>query len=314
MKKLSILLFALFLFPLSAEQIRVGLLNGPSCIPCAYLLENCEVINEIPVQYTKFSDVQALLPKMIKKEIDVGFMPVNVATKVYNSTNKAIICCGITGNGNLALITKDKNVKRFDDLKGKKISVAGQGATPEYLFRYLLNSNKISEDAKGVTLSFSTPTAQIAPALLSDTIEYAVVPEPFATIASIKSKDVVYAINLQDEYEYFAGQGKIYPLTLMVVRKEFAEKNENLMKIFLSAYEEACSWTINHPVAAGNLCEKYDLGLAAPVVISAIPKANYTFIPSKESKEPVEALLNIFATYAPESFGGKLPEEDFYFQ
>ena len=82
-------------------QVRIGLLNGPTCVPAAYLMENKKSLStegaEAELTYEKFADPQALLPKMIKKEIDIGFMPANVAAKVYNPGNKSIICCAVVG-------------------------------------------------------------------------------------------------------------------------------------------------------------------------------------------------------------------------
>ena len=90
------------------------------------------------------------------------------------------------------------------------------------MFKYLLEKNEIKTNSReGVTLSSSIPTAQIVPQLLAGKIQYALVPEPFATIARMKSKEVVVAIDIQDEYEYFNGKGSTYPLTVMVVRKGF---------------------------------------------------------------------------------------------
>ena len=34
----------------------------------------------------------------------------------YLTSNKAIICAGICGNGNLAIISKDKSINKFSDL------------------------------------------------------------------------------------------------------------------------------------------------------------------------------------------------------
>ena len=308
MKKILFSLIAVFALcaGVFAEQVRLGVLNGPSCIPAAYLLnENVE----------KFADPQALLPKMLKGEIDVGFLPANVAAKVYNSSNGAIRCCGITGNGNLSLITTDTSIKQLADLKGKTVAVAGQGATPEYMFRYLLQKNGIKADTKnGVTLDFSIPTAQIAAQLISGKITYAVVPEPFATVAQIKSDKVVVAVDLQNEYEYFEGKGKIYPLTVMVTTKAFAEKNPQALKAFFVEYEKSFKKTLNNPKEAAEFCEKFGLGLAAPIVTKSIPKANYIFIPSEnpKAKEKIEELLNVFLTFDSASIGGKLPDENFY--
>lgn len=308
MKKLFFSIIAGFMLcaGLCAQQVRFGVLNGPTCIPSAHLLdENVEL----------FADPQALLPKMLKGEIDVGFLPANVAAKVYNSSNGKILCCAITGNGNLSLITTDASVKQLADLKGKSVAVAGQGATPEYIFRYLLQKNGIKADVKnGVSLDFSIPTPQLAAQLISGKIKYAVVPEPFATVAQLKSDKVIAAVDLQSEYEYFEGKGKIYPLTVMVVTKDFAEKNPQELKAFLAEYENSFKKTLQNPKEAGELCEKFGLGLAAPIIAKSVPKANYVFIPAEnpKAKEKIEELLNIFLSFDSASIGGKLPDDNFY--
>ena len=225
---LVISLISLSLFA-KETKVRVGLLNGPTCIPAAYLLEN-----EKSISFESFADPQALLPKMIKKEIDIGFMPLNVAAKVYNSGNKAIICCAVTGLGNICVITTDPKIRTFTDLKGKTIYVAGQGATPEYMLRYLLTENGLNCSSDftlaDVMLNFSIPTAQLAAQLISGIIQYAVVPEPFVTIAKMKSPDVRAVLDFQEEYKAITGSQSVYPLSVMVVRKEFAENNPELLE------------------------------------------------------------------------------------
>ena len=321
MKKIFFSLFAGLVLCASVsaaanQEIRLGVLNGPSCIPAGYLLDQATPVKNAKLTWEKFADPQALLPKMLKGEVDIGFLPANVAAKVYNSSNGAIKVCAITGNGNISLITTDPNVKQISDLKGKTVAVAGQGATPEYMFRYLLEKNNMTVDTPdGVTMDFSIPTAQIAAQLISGKIEYAVVPEPFATVAQTKSDKVIAAIDFQAEYEYFEGKGKIYPLTVMVVTKSFAEKNAKLLKSFLSAYENSYKNTLKNPKQAGELCEKFELGLAAGIVTKSIPKANYVFIATTggKAKGKIEELLNIFLTFDATSIGGKLPDDGFYF-
>ena len=102
----------------------------------------------------------------------------------------------------------------------------------------------------------------------------------------------------------------------MVVTKSFAEKNSKLLKSFLSAYEASYKKTLKNPKEAGELCEKFELGLAAGIVTASIPKANYVYIASSSGKaQPkVEELLNIFLSFEPTSIGGKLPDEGFYFK
>ena len=324
MKRIFIIsyLASLICFNLFAQttQVRIGLLNGPTCVPAAYLMENKKTISteglDAELTYEKFADPQALLPKMIKKEIDIGFMPANVAAKVYNAGNKSIICCAVVGLGNLVLITTDESIRRFTDLKGKTVNVAGQGATPEYMFRYMLKENKMtwSGEKADVTMDFSIPTAQLAAQLISGKIQYAVVPEPFATIAKTKSDKVITALDFQKEYLELTGEKEIYPLSVMVVRADFAKENPQLMKAFLTEYDAAVNWTIGNAAAAGSLCEKHQLGLAAPVVTKAIPLSNYTYVPATSAKKSIEKLLKLFLENDKASIGGKLPDKGFYYK
>ena len=305
---LAISLISLKLFAQNS-QLRVGLLNGPTCLPAAYLMDNSDY------SFQQFADPQALLPKMIKKEIDVGFMPANVAAKVYNSASKVIVCTAVVGLGNLKLITTDQNIRNFTDLKGKTVYVAGQGASPEYIFRYLLKENGMTwqGDRADVKMDFSIPTAQLAAQLISGKIAYALLPEPFATIAQMKSDQVKCAIDLQNEYLAVTGEKEIYPLSVMVVRSDFAKENPELLKNFLSEYQHAVNKAVSNPTETGRLCEKHMLGLAADVVENAVPISNYVYEAADLSKKNLEFLLNLFLENDKASIGGKLPDKDFYY-
>lgn len=292
-----------------AKKIRVGILNGPSCVPVVQMLEKSSYCD-----FSQYADPQALLPKLLKKEIDCGFLPANVAAKVYNSASKSVVLCAVTGNGNLKLITTDRTLRQLNDLRGKTLYVAGQGATPDYITRYLLSQNDIPADSSGgVTLSFSVPTAQIAAQLISSKIDYAVVPEPFATIAAEKSKDVIAAIDLQSEFKLLNGENADFPLTVLVVRREFARDNQKILEKFLADYKKSFEWTVSHPVQAGNLCEKHNLGLAADIVAKAIPASNYVCVSAEDARADVEKFLGILLDFSAESIGGALPEQDFYY-
>ena len=314
MKKLAFIFTVFFMIcAVSAKdknenQIRVGVLNGPSCIPAAWLIEK----QSVNATYTKFADPQALLPKMIKKEIDIGFLPANVAAKVYNASNKAILCCAITGNGNLTVVTNAAGEGGINSLSGETVYVAGQGATPEYMFKYILEKNQLKPEVD-VRLDFSLPTAQLPAYLISGKIKYAVLPEPFSTIAQSKSDKIKVLCDLQQEFEDYEGKGKTYSLTVMVVTKSFIEENPQLLNQFLKEYEKSYKWTIKNPLTAGQYAEKNELGLAQGIVTASIPKANYTYVDSKNMQPQIESLLKIFLDYAPESIGGKLPDKAFYY-
>lgn len=298
-----------------SNVLRVGILNGPTSIPAAYLLENVPAIEGVSVTFETYAAPQALLPRMIRGEIDMAFLPPNVAAKTYNSGNAALVCVGVSGYGNLSLITKDAAVSSLSDLRGKKVSVAGQGSTPEYMFRWLLREKGVSDagGSDGVELDFSIPNPNIAAALISNQIEYAVVPEPFATVATTRSADVIRAVDLQKEFSSVT-KTENFPLTFLVASSNYTKTNADTVKAFVVALENAVNWTKANPADAAQLVEKHTLGLAAPVVAKSIPFANFTWKNADVSRAQIEKLLNIFLAFAPESIGGKLPDDGFYFK
>ena len=219
----------------------------------------------------------------------------------------------ITGNGNIFLITTDQTVNKIADLQGIKITVAGQGATPDYLFRYILQENEISLKENEIILDYSVPNAQIPALLIADKIKYAVIPEPFVTIAKTKSKKVKIVVDFQKEYKFFSKNQQTYPLTVLVAHKDFIQNNPELIEQFLSEYEKSYNWTIKNPSAAGEICEKLDFGLNANVVEKSIPNSNYTFVKAQDSKEQIQEFLKILINLDTRTIGDKLPEDDFYY-
>lgn len=315
MKKNSLLmwipLFLIFVIILAKKpeekKINVGILNGPSCIPISFMMEENSNSTKSKYVFEKFANPQAVLPKMVKNEIDIAFMPLNVAAKAYNLSEK-IKCVAICGNGNLSLVTKDENIKQFSDIKDKEVYVAGQGSTPEYMFLYLLNQNGIKAN-----LNFSVPTANIPSYLIENQIDYAVLPEPFATIATNKDSNLKKAIDLQEEFKKFNKESENYPLTVIVCTKEFAKNNPTLVKDFLDEYKKSLENTLNHPKIAAEYTQKHELGLNAQIVEKIIPYSSYVYVPANQAKEQIYNLLNIFQQIDKKSIGPKLPDENFFY-
>lgn len=305
-----------------SRLVNVAALNGPSGIPMAYLFENKPVMEGADFDFQVVAGADVLLPKLLKGEVDVGILPPNVAAKVFSKNNGALLVGAVVGEGMLSLITKDGQVNSLADLKGKTVNMAGQGATPEYLFRYLLQANGIAvaadglePDADSVALDFSIPAAELAAALLSGRIQYAVVPEPFATVSTTRDAAVRRAVNLQDAYRAVTGDASAnYPMTVVVIRKELAASSPELVRGFLAAYQEAVEWTLAHPAEAGALVEKHTLGLQASIAIKVIPNGAYVFVPARQAQESLEGLFSIFLDFAPDAIGGQLPAQDFYFE
>ena len=296
------------------DILRMSVLNGPSGIGMVPLFENATDLDGGPSSFEVSDSPQVRLPTLLKGEVDAGILPINLAAKVYTANKQAVVLAAITGNRMLSVIIRDKSVKSLADLKGKKLTVAGQGGTPDYMIRYLARSEGIELNTEGgIEIDFSIPTPEIVPALLSGKIDYALVPEPFSTVAAIKDKSVVRVLDVQKLYEKACGiDGCEYPVMALVVRKAFAEKYPVTVDLFLQACKKSVEAVNADPKAAGALVEKHTLGLKAPIVAASVPRSAFVWQIASASREGVERLLSVFAEFAPESIGGKLPDDGFY--
>lgn len=298
------------------EFLRAAALVGPSGIGMAYLFGNPPDLGAgTAVSFEAAGSVDALLPKLLKGELDIGILPPNVAAKLYNVQSESVVLGAVVGNGMISLVTRDDSVKGLADLAGKTVSVVGQGSTPEYVMRTLMNKSGLA--AGSVTLDYSIPAAEIGAALISGKIGYALVPEPFATIAVISGasgdKPVRRAILLRELWKE-NGLGDDFPMTVCVIRADYAKQYPATVRKFLEAYRASIAWTVANPAEAGQYVEKAALGLKAPVASKAIPASNYVFLTAVEARPSVEKLLTVFLGFAPEAVGGKLPDEGFYFK
>ena len=300
------------------ETLRFAVLNGPSGMCFAGMFEQVAEIDGVPVEYEVCASPDVLLPRLLKNEIDIGILPPNVASKVYNSSPDSIVMGAVTGFGMLKVISKDDSVKTLADLKGKTVYVAGAGSTPEYVFRYLLTKNGINtdeKDGKAVVLNFSIPASELPVAVISGKADYAVVPEPFATVAVQKSSgSVKKCINLTNVWAETIESSDDYPMTIIVINAGFAKKYPAVVRRFLEECRKSIEWTLAEPEKAGELVEKHTLGLKKEIASKAIPNCSFAYISAKEAKPAVEELLKVFRDYAPESVGNKLPSDNFYFK
>ncbi len=294
--------------------MRVSALIGPSGLGMAKLFTDKPYIsNDTLVSFEAAPAVDFLLPKLINGDIDIGILPPNVAVKLHNANPKSIVAAAVVGNAMLSLVGRDTYVTNISQLAGKTVHVAGQGSTPEFVLRTLIKSAGIIDPE--ITLDFSIPNTELAAALVSGKIEWAFLPEPFATVAVMNGatgERPIQRILVARDIWKAARLGDDFPMTLCVVRADYAHRYPEAVQKFLDAYRDSITWTIEHPASAAKLIEQHNLGLKAPIAEKAIPAINFDFVDAIAARPEIEALIDVFLEYAPQSVGGRLPSESFY--
>jgi NitT/TauT family transport system substrate-binding protein len=293
----------------TTEELTIYAIKGPSGVSMIRLFEEPPQAAGFNIRVEALAQADLIAAKFIAGEAKAGILPANVAAKIASS-GKGIQIAAVTGTGMLSLLSADPSVTGIDDLRGKTVEVAGQGATPDYVFRKILLGRGI-EPGEDITLSYSLAYPEIAQSLIAGRVSLALLPEPFATLARMGKPDLALVGNIQDEWVKAGGAGN-YPMTVLVVDAALAAARPGLVTVILDAVRASTEWVIHNPAEAGALVEKHELGLTAPVVAAAIPRSSYVFIPAAEARPSLEALYRAFLEFAPASIGGALPPDSFY--
>jgi NitT/TauT family transport system substrate-binding protein len=295
----------------SAAALTIYAIKGPSGVGMIRLFEEPPQVSGFAVRVEALAQADLMAAKFIAGEAKFGVLPPNMAAKIASS-GRDIQIAAIVGNGMLSLLSADPAVARIEDLRGRSVEAAGQGATPDYVFRRILTAKGL-KPGDDVRLTYTLAYPEIAQSLIAGRVPLALLPEPFATMALAGRPDLKAVGNIQEEWARAGGTAN-YPMSALVVDGEFARARPDAVRAILAACRASTEWVLAHPAEAGALVEKHELGIRADVAAAAIPKSNYVFIPAREARPAIEALFRAFLEYAPESIGGVLPGDGFYWQ
>ncbi|WP_304225906.1 ABC transporter substrate-binding protein [Gracilinema caldarium] len=313
MKKIiaAFLMCGLGLASLFAQNtpITIYTLKGPSGVGMVKLFETPPQASGYNFSIEALAQADLMAAKFLSGEAQIGILPPNVAAKIASS-GKNIAVAAVIGQGMLKLISSDPAVKGIADLKGKTVEVAGQGATPDYVFRRILRQYGLDPDLD-LQLGYALAYPEIAQSLIAGKVSLALLPEPFATMALAGNKNLQVVGDVQKEWALAAGSEN-YPMTVLVFSRDLVQKHPLAAKAVYETVRNSIEWVVSRPADAGLLVEQHNLGIKASIATAAIPKSAYVFIPAPQARPALEGLFKTFLDYAPQSIGGKLPQDSFY--
>ncbi|MDR0730148.1 MAG: ABC transporter substrate-binding protein [Treponema sp.] len=297
--------------PLRQEELVIYGLRGPSGVGMIRLFEEPPVLPGTKVTVEALAQANLMAAKFLAGEAKIGMLPPDTAAKIASGGNR-IQVAAVTGLGMLSLLSADDTVGRIEDLKGRSVEVAGQGATPDYVFRKILLSRGLRPDTD-VIFGYSLAYPEIAQALIAGRLSLAMLPEPFATMARSGNRNLRPVSDIQEEWLAAGGSGN-FPMTVLVVDGDWAASHREALSTVLERLKNSIEWVLANPAEAGALVEKHDLGLSAPVVAAAVPRSNYVFQSAADARPALESLYRAFLEFAPQSIGGALPADSFYWK
>lgn len=291
-------------------EVRIGALKGPTSMGLLYLMNDNIAKEDSHLSYYVEMAVSAdeLLPKMVKGELDIALVPANVASVLYAKTKGQISAIDINTLGVLYIVSATKT-ETIQDLKGKTIYLTGKGTTPDYVLSYLLKENGISE--KDCVLEYKSEATEVAALLAENPEAVGLLPQPFVTAACAQNEQLQIQLDLNAEWNQVQGSQMVTGVT--VVRKEFLEEQEETVKSFLEDHAKSVDAINQNPQTGAEYAEAAGIVGKKQIAQKAIPFCNLTCITGEEMKTAVSGYLEVLYQQNPESVGGSLPGDDFYF-
>lgn len=294
--------------------VKVGALKGATTLGLLPL-EDKAANGEAGENY-EFSMMTAadeLLPMMIKGELDIALLPSNVASILYQKTNGGVTVIDINTLGVLYMVSGDSSITGVEDLAGKTIYLTGKGTTPDYVLHYILSGNGMDADSD-CTLEYKSEATEVAALLAENPDAIGLLPQPFVTAACAQNDALSVILDMNAEWEKLQGEdGSRLVTGVTVVRNEFLQEHENAVATFMEEHQ-ASAQSMNSDVENGaKLAAASEIIAKEPIALKAIPKCNITYIDGADMKQALSGYLEVLYEQNPESIGGALPGDDFYY-
>lgn len=295
-----------------AVTAKVAALKGPTSMGMVKMMADQKDAKEKDYDFTIASSPDEIAPKFLKGEFDIAALPSNLASILYNKSQGKLQVMAINTLGVLYLMENGDTIKSVADLKGKTVYSSGKGAVPEYAFNYILKANGLNPDTD-LRVEYKSEHTEALAALLNDKSGLAVLPQPFATVASLKNKGLRSALDLTKEWDKASKNAKSTMITgVVVVNKDFAAKYPEKIKKFMADYKASIDYTNDNIDDAAKLIEENDI-VPAAVAKKAIPQCNITYVDGSDMKDKLSGYLQVLFEANPKSIGGKMPADDFYY-
>lgn len=298
---------------LKSVSFKVGVLRGPSALSMVKMIDqNPSLGKKVKVNYVMEQSPDVLTSKLLTGEIEMATIPTNMAAKIYNK-GVGYQLAAINTLGVMYVVVNGEDVSKWSDLKGQPINTVAKGSAADVVFRYLLSKNNIDPE-KDAALNYIATPVEAAQLMIAGKSKIAALPEPWASVVLSKNPDARLALDLQKEWTRLNGRNVPFTQTCLVVKKDFADKNPQIVNKFLSAYKNSIGWVNKNSVQAGELAKKHDIGIPADVTAAAVPMCNIHYIDAVNARPAVEKFLQVLLSFSPESIGGKLPDAEFYYK
>lgn len=301
---------------LAEDSVNILALKGPTAMGMVSLMNQADK-GEVADENYNFQIVASpdeVTPAIAQGTADIAAVPANLASVLYQKTDGGVQVLTINTLGVLYLVENGNQIQSISDLKGKTIYASGKGATPEYALNYILKENGLTP-GEDVQIEWKSEHTECVAALAEHEDAIALLPQPFVTTAQSKNDSLRVALDLTEEWDNIQkenGGNSSLMTGVTVVRTEFVQEHPEIVEDFMERYQESVTFVNDHAEEAAKMIGNYDI-IPEEIAKKALPECNIVYIDGAEMKEKLSGYLEVLKQENPQSVGGALPADEFYY-
>ena len=263
------------------------------------------------VQISVYPSPNEAVARLAKGELDMAALPANAAANLYNK-GVGIKAVAIIGEGMLSVVgTGEALDEAADEVADEAadevattttINVPGAGGTPDHMAQLLYPQFEADYSV--------TAPAQLAQLVIAQKASLAILPQPFVSMVLRQNPNVRILSDVQEKWTALTGQEQ-YPMSILVVRSEYADENPLAVEMMKAAYKSSIDTILSDPETAGERIEELGI-MKAAMATPAIAQCALVYKDGKAAQEETSAYYEALLQLAPDAIGGKLPDEGFW--
>jgi len=269
---------------------------------------------KVKIETKIIPSAQTLQASMINGEYDMAVMPLNMASILYNKGAKVKLA-SVNIFGVLYLVGTGE-ASSLSDLKGKVVYNLGQGGTPDYTFRYILDRNNIKyevgdevKNGDTVYLQYVTAGSELIPLLKAGTAKYGILGEPAVTMANQKTGSKIL-FDLQAEWKKINSNLNYVQAGIIVSDKIYSD--DALLNGILSKLGGNNTFLTENVGNLKTLLTGNGSSLTVDFTTDILKRCNLDCKKAADVKADVNNYLSVLYGYNKASVGGKLVDDGFY--
>lgn len=301
---------------LAEDSVNILALKGPTAMGMVSLMNQADK-GEVTDENYNFQIVASpdeVTPAIAQGTADIAAVPANLASVLYQKTDGGVQVLTINTLGVLYLVENGNRIQSISDLKGKTIYASGKGATPEYALNYILKENGLTP-GEDVQIEWKSEHTECVAALAEHEDAIALLPQPFVTTAQSKNDSLRVALDLTEEWDNIQkenGGNSSLVTGVTLVRTEFVQEHPEIVEDFMERYQGSVTFVNDHAEEAAKMIGNYDI-IPEEIAKKALPECNIVYIDGAEMKEKLSGYLEVLKQENPQSVGGALPADEFYY-